>query len=237
MRYETDCRLCGVDVEWAEPHALDLPDTHPEKQYAWTALCEECGPIYEPGPVEDWQSIRFERTRCRCCEAETLRWIGTAGWANWGAIRQRAGLDSEVADEAATDDKPVESGEFGEGVLEEMDLETEADLRTLAAKTTSICKSCVESMDFERVVRAADRDFQSADVQYPMWEPIEDVEIDLDDFDIEETDLDEFDLDDIGPDDLDVDLEDGNLGLDWEKFDDETNSAADDGKRDEPDSS
>ena len=229
MRYETDCRLCGEDVEWAEPHALDLPDTHPEKQYAWTALCEECGPTYEPLPVEDWQSIRFERTRCRCCEAETLRWIGTTGWANWGAIRRRAGLDTENG-EATTDDEPGDTGAFGDGVLEEVDLEDEADLRSLATKTTSVCKSCAESMDFEQVVRVATRDFDSADVQYPMWEPVEDVEIELNEFDVEETDLDEFDLDDIGPDDLDVDLEDGGLGLDWEKFDDEADSSTGDGE-------
>lgn len=167
MIYESDCQLCGEDTEWAEPLMYNLPQNHPKRMWAWVTVCEECSEIYSPPLIFDaWRTVTLREVSCPFCNGDTINWVGTADWANPQSLLTEYLQLMEDADEKRL---PKE-------------------LCDQLLRVTAVCQECIQDKPDGELLQELERSTERVTLEDPMWEPVEqdDLEIRLDE--VETTD-------------------------------------------------
>lgn len=161
MIYQSECRFCKAETEWAEPHMYHLPRNHPKREWANLSVCGECNDAYGPPLMfEEWETVQFNIVSCHFCHTKNVAWIGTADWANPKMLLQHC---IELMDESN----------------EAVNLTT--DLLKQVTKVTSICRKCARSKSEKEIYQLIRQDAKRAALEQPAWEPIETDDISLDD--------------------------------------------------------
>lgn len=162
MIYESECRFCGTETEWAEPHMYHLPQNHPKRQWANISVCRECHDAYGPPLLfDEWDAVRFEWGSCPFCGSRNIRWVGTANWANpWKLLQQCLELINESA----------------EGI------NFPTELREQFARLTTVCYECTPSTPEKALYQKLKQRIKKVTLEEPMWEPVEldEIKITLD---------------------------------------------------------
>jgi hypothetical protein len=188
VRYESACQCCGSETTWEEPHLEHLPRNHPKRQYYRRAVCGECAAVYGPPPLfEEWETVSLSTRSCRFCGASSIRWTGTADWAN-----PRVVLQACLERIAATDGT----------------VRFPTELRQRLARVTTVCRECMASKSEKALYAVLKRRAKRATLEEPMWEPAEEPEIDITVADPEAEPVDEIDVE------VDEDLNDLGEDLD-----------------------
>lgn len=96
----------------------DLPIHHPKRKWAGLSVCVKCKIAYGPPTMfEEWDTVQFNIASCPFCDTPTVRWSGTADWANPKTLLD----EGDEADNVTT------------------------DLRRRFARVTSTCRECSQS--------------------------------------------------------------------------------------------
>ena len=153
MIYQSECRFCETETEWAEPHMYNLPRNHPKREWANLTVCGECKDAYGPPLIfEEWDTVRFNIVSCHFCAARNIRWIGTADWANPKNLLQHCAESIDESDESTN---------------------FTINLRKQFARVTSACRECAQSLPEKELYQVMKQEAKQATLERPIWEPIE----------------------------------------------------------------
>ena len=157
MIYQRECRFCGTETEWAEPHLYHLSQNHPKREWASLSVCRECEEIYGPPVIfEEWETVRFDTVSCHFCHTDTITWVGTTDWANPKVLLHQCVELMNESTEAVT---------FTTDFLKQV------------TKVTSICHECTRSKPETEVCQVIEQEAKQATLERPMWEPIENDDV------------------------------------------------------------
>ncbi len=145
MRYQVGCSFCDTITESAEPHLYDLPIDHPKRRWANLATCIECSNAYGPPAfLEEWDTVRLDRTSCHFCNTGNVMWVGTAEWANPKVLLQRCDELMNESDEAVN---------------------FPADLLKQVTRVTSVCRKCAQSKSETELYQVIEQEAEQATLE------------------------------------------------------------------------